>query len=135
MKLGRQRLTARERDYCDMRCSERVAGLQRDCSGFLLQIRCSFAAREIKNPRISAGNRGFSLQIYCRCSEKPRGLGFGWSALALHQFDADAIGRRDVAQQAAAHASLQLDREAHAFGAELVAECREIALVHETEMV
>src|SRR5207302_6910485 len=53
----------------------------------------------------------------------------------LHQFDADAVGRRDIAQQAAADALLQLDREARALGAQPRAEGREIAPVHKAEMI
>src|SRR5712671_106386 len=54
---------------------------------------------------------------------------------ALHQFDADAIGCGDVAQEAAVHSSFQLDGEGHALAAELDAECFEIAPVQEAEMV
>src|SRR5712691_2819755 len=59
----------------------------------------------------------------------------GIRTLALHQFDADAIRRRDIAQQAAAHAFLQFDRKTHAFRAQLIAERLEIALVQKAEMV
>ena len=54
---------------------------------------------------------------------------------ALHQLDAHTVGRRDVAQQAAVHAFLQLDWEGHALGAQLGAEGCEIALIQETEMM
>ena len=48
---------------------------------------------------------------------------------ALHEFDAYTVWRRDVAQQAAVYALLQLDGKGYAFAAQLVAEACEIALV------
>jgi hypothetical protein len=47
----------------------------------------------------------------------------------LHQFNAYTIWRRDIAQQAAVHALLQLNGKGDAFAAQLVAEVCEIALV------
>src|SRR5437764_7581315 len=55
--------------------------------------------------------------------------------LALHQFDTDAVGGRDVAEQATADALLQLDREVDALGAQFGAEGGEVAAVHKAEMV
>src|SRR6202011_2486764 len=54
---------------------------------------------------------------------------------ALHQFNAHAVRRGDVAQKAGVHPSFQLDREAHPLAAQLGAERFEIALVQEAEMV
>ena len=63
---------------------------------------------------------------------------FGGSGLAgpsrcehsgLHQFNAYTVRRRDVAQQAAVYALLQLDGKGYAFAAQLVSEACEIALV------
>jgi len=54
---------------------------------------------------------------------------------ALHQFDADTIGRGDVAQEAAIDTSFQLDRETNALAAQLGAECFEVALIEEAEMI
>ena len=48
---------------------------------------------------------------------------------ALHEFDAYTVWRRDVAQQAAVYALLQLDGKGYAVAAQLVAEACEIALV------
>jgi hypothetical protein len=48
---------------------------------------------------------------------------------ALHQFNAYTVRRRDIAQQAAVHALLQLNGKDYAFAAQLVAEACEIALV------
>ena len=56
-------------------------------------------------------------------------------ASALHQFDADTVRGRDVAEQAAIDAALQLDWECHAFGAQPDAESFEIAPVQKTEMI
>src|SRR5712671_4386510 len=58
-----------------------------------------------------------------------------WRSSALHQFDADAVRGGDIAQQAAADALLQLDREADALLAQFGAEGGQVALVHEAEMV
>jgi len=56
--------------------------LLRICNGFLLQIRCKFAARETEKPGVSATDGGNSLQISCRRSEKGAAgedfRGFGW---------------------------------------------------------
>ncbi len=54
---------------------------------------------------------------------------------ALHQLDAHAVGRCDIAQQAPANPFFQLDREAHAFCPQLVAEGCEVTPVHEAKMV
>src|SRR6185295_1136983 len=62
-------------------------------------------------------------------------IGRGRGVSALHEFDADTIRRGNVAQQAAANAFLQLDREAHAFLAQVGAEGRQVTLVQETEMI
>jgi hypothetical protein len=70
-------------DHCDAvrEFSGFIARLLRIGSGFLLQIRCGFAARETEKPRLSATDDGNSLQISRRCSEKGVGgediRGFG----------------------------------------------------------
>src|SRR5689334_5159458 len=53
----------------------------------------------------------------------------------LHDFDADAVGRRDIAQETAADALLQLDRKADALPAQLGTEGGEITLIQKAEMV
>ena len=53
----------------------------------------------------------------------------------MHQFDAHAVGRGHVAQQAAVYAPLQLDRKGYALIAKLGAKGFEIAPVEETEVV
>src|SRR6266404_153369 len=53
----------------------------------------------------------------------------------LHQLDADAVRCRDVAQETAVHALLQLDRESDILGPKPGAKGGEIALIEEAEMV
>src|SRR5438067_13285685 len=53
----------------------------------------------------------------------------------LHQFNADAVGRRDIAQQIAAEARLQFDRKLDALGAQFGAKAGEIASIQEPEMI
>src|SRR5204862_5570951 len=59
----------------------------------------------------------------------------GWCVSALHQFDADAVRGRDVAQRAAADAPFQRHGKRHAFAAEFLAKRLQVALVHKAEMV
>jgi hypothetical protein len=53
----------------------------------------------------------------------------------LHDFDADPVGRRDIAQETPADALLQLDRKANALGAQLGTERSEVALIQKAEMI
>src|SRR5215472_14741225 len=53
----------------------------------------------------------------------------------LHQLDADAVGRGDIAQQTAAEALLQFDRKFHALRAQFGAEGREVAFIQKAEMI
>src|SRR5438105_7241758 len=53
----------------------------------------------------------------------------------LHDFDADPVGRGDIAQQGAADALLQFDREVDALRAQPGAEGGEVALIQKAEMV
>jgi hypothetical protein len=48
-------------------------------------------------------------------------------ALALHQFDTDAVGRCDITPQSPPDAFLQRHGKAHPFGAQLVAERAQVA--------
>src|SRR5215469_1355297 len=53
----------------------------------------------------------------------------------LHQFDADAVGSSDVAQQVAAYPSFQFHRELHAFRPQLLTKRSQITMIHKAEMV
>src|SRR5947208_10502017 len=53
----------------------------------------------------------------------------------LHDFDADPVGRRDIAQETPADALLQFDRKVDAVRAQLGTEGGEIALVQKAEMI
>src|SRR5438270_10993060 len=53
----------------------------------------------------------------------------------LHDFDADPVGRRDIAQETPADALLQFDRKVDALRAQLGTEGGEVALVQKAEMV
>src|SRR5262252_697061 len=53
----------------------------------------------------------------------------------LHQLDADAVGRGDIAQQTAAEALLQFDRKFHALRAQFGAEGREVNFIQKAEMI
>src|SRR2546423_10900893 len=53
----------------------------------------------------------------------------------LHDFDADPVGRRDIAQETPADALLQFDRKGDALRAQLGTERGEIALVQKPEMI
>src|SRR5438045_7340806 len=53
----------------------------------------------------------------------------------LHDFDADPVGGRDIAQEAPADALLQFDRKADALGAQLGTKGSEIALIQKAEMI
>src|SRR5438270_12252628 len=53
----------------------------------------------------------------------------------LHDFDADPVGRRDIAQETPADALLQLDRKVDALRAQLGAEGGEVTLIQKAEMV
>src|ERR1051326_9163757 len=53
----------------------------------------------------------------------------------LHDFDADAVGRRDIAQETATDALFQLDRKTDALQAQLGTKGGEIALIQKAEMV
>src|SRR5260370_39263848 len=79
-----------------------TARLLRNCSAFLLQIRCRFAVRETKESRVSATDGAASLQIRCRCSEKPRPAGIS----GLRRTSA---GRLEPAFPLAAAAALEED--------------------------
>lgn len=59
----------------------------------------------------------------------------GTARSALHELDADIVGGRDVAQQATVEAAFQFDGKLDAFGAQLGAECGEIACVEKPEMI
>jgi hypothetical protein len=56
-----------------MRNAAGNARLLRICSGFMLQIRCIFAAREMQKPRVSATRSRISLQIFLQMQRKPGG--------------------------------------------------------------
>src|SRR5947209_19809134 len=53
----------------------------------------------------------------------------------LNEFDADPVGRRDIAQETPADALLQFDRKVDALRAQLGTEGGEVALVQKAEMV
>src|SRR5437764_2129664 len=53
----------------------------------------------------------------------------------LHDFDADPVGRRDIAQETPADALLQFDRKADALRAQPGTEGGEIALIEKPEMI
>src|SRR5207248_7967412 len=53
----------------------------------------------------------------------------------LHDFDADPVGRRDIAQETPADALLQFDRKADALRAQPGTEGGEIALIEKAEMI
>src|SRR5437868_15478363 len=53
----------------------------------------------------------------------------------LHDFDADPVGRRDIAQETPADALLQFDWKLDALGAQLGTERREVALIQKAEMI
>src|SRR5438067_3365979 len=53
----------------------------------------------------------------------------------LHDFDADPVGRGDIAQETPADAFLQFDREVDALRAQSGAEGGEIAVIQKAEMV
>src|SRR5437764_11484769 len=53
----------------------------------------------------------------------------------LHDFDADPVGRDDIAQETPADAFLQFDREVDALRAQSGAEGGEIAVIQKAEMV
>src|SRR5205823_12075753 len=53
----------------------------------------------------------------------------------LHDFDADPVGRRDIAQEIPADALLQFDRKVDALRAQLGAKRSEVALVQKAEMM
>ena len=56
-------------------------------------------------------------------------------ALALHQFDTDAVGRCDITQQSPPDAFLQRHGKAHPFGVQLVAERAQVAMIDEAEVI
>ncbi len=56
-------------------------------------------------------------------------------ALALHQFDTNAVGRRDITQLSPPDAFLQRHGKAHPFGAQLVAEGAQVAAIDEAEVI
>src|SRR6266700_7608606 len=53
----------------------------------------------------------------------------------LHDFDADPVGRRDIAQETPADALLQFDRKVDALRAQPGAEGGEVTLVQKAEMI
>src|ERR1051326_208995 len=53
----------------------------------------------------------------------------------LHDFNADAVGRRDIAQETPADALFQLDRKTDALRAQLGTKGGEIALIQKAEMI
>ncbi|SRR5229473_3873518 len=73
------------------------ARLQRICNGSSLRIRCRFAARKNRKPRISATNGKNFLQISCRCSKNDAigedFRGFGWLPFRAWQRGSNCLSR------------------------------------------
>src|SRR6266571_9038555 len=56
-------------------------------------------------------------------------------ASALYQFDTDAVGCCDITQQSPPDPFLQCHGKAHPFGAQLVAEGAQVAVIEEAEVI
>src|SRR5438046_901953 len=113
-----------------------VDGVVVDLPGDSVPRRCSVVVpRESYSLRVSLMARGDSMEnrrVTTKASQQDQGLKIvplPAGAAALHQFDTDTVGRGDITQPSPPDPFLECHGKAHPFGAQLVAEGAQVAVI------